>query len=93
MKKGISSVVGLALGAGLLLYAIPRLDVGQGWTAPSLFAAVWLGMMLVIVSAYLYDLLGVDEETRKELQHVKRMRRWKMEQRLRSKLVVRDTKR
>ncbi len=90
--KGIASVVGLALSAGLLLYAIPKLEVGQGWTAPSVFAALWVVMMFVIVAAYLHDLLGVNEETRKEMQHVKRMRRWKAEQRLRSKLVMRDAR-
>lgn len=92
MRK-IGSIAGLALGAGLLFYAIPRLDIGQGWTAPSVFALAWLLMMLVVVAAYLHDMLGVNEETRQQLHHVKRMRRWKAEQSMRSKLVMRDSKR
>ncbi|NDI36305.1 hypothetical protein [Chengkuizengella sediminis] len=78
--KGIKPILSLSLAVGLLIYAIPKLEVGQGWTLPTIFAVVWIGMVLLIIAAHLHEVLGVDEETKKELRRVKQYQRWKREQ-------------
>ncbi|NBI28271.1 hypothetical protein [Chengkuizengella marina] len=78
--KGIKPIFSLSLAVGLLIFAIPRLEVGQGWTLPTIFAVVWIGMVLLIIAAHLHEVLGVDEETKKEMRRVKQYQRWKREQ-------------
>ncbi|MFS1511806.1 hypothetical protein VQL36_05125 [Chengkuizengella sp. SCS-71B] len=78
--KGIKPIFSLSLAVGLLIFAIPRLEVGQGWTLPTIFAVVWIGMVLLIIAAHLHEVLGVDEETKKEMRKVKQYQRWKREQ-------------
>ncbi|MDP5274402.1 hypothetical protein [Chengkuizengella axinellae] len=78
--KGIKPILSLSLAIGLLIFAIPRLEVGQGWTTPTIFAVVWIGMVLLIIAAHLHEVLGVDEETKKEMRRVKQYQRWKREQ-------------
>lgn len=75
----------LYLGAtiGLAVYAVPRLEVGQGWTLPTIFAIAWIAMALLLVSAHLYRVLRVDEETRKEFRRIQLYRRMQMEKTLR----------
>ena len=80
--KDAKYVVYLSCALGMLIYAVPRLDVGGGWTLPTVFAAVWILFALLVISAYLHYLMGVDEEMKKELTRVKRMKRWQLEQRI-----------
>ena len=70
---------------GLLIYAVPRLPMGQGMTAATLFSVAWLVMMLILLAAYLHELLGADEEARKEAARIKKMKRWQTEQWMRGK--------
>lgn len=79
MNKGLQ-VISLGLAIGLLLYAVPRLEIGQGFSLPTLFAIVWLSMILLIIAAYLHHLLGVDEETRNELARIRSYKRWRNQQ-------------
>lgn len=67
-----AACLGLAL--GLLIYAVPRLDVGQGWTESAVFAVCWLVMVLLIIAAHLHEILGIDEQTRQQIDQVKRYR-------------------
>lgn len=76
------AIVGASLSLGLLLYAVPRLEIGGGWTPGTMFGVAWICLMLLIIAAYLHEMLGVDEETRERLRHVKRMRQWQAEQRV-----------
>lgn len=85
--NGWKNVISLSVAAGLLIFAVPRLETGQGWTAPSVFAVCWIGIMLLIIAAHLHELLGVDEETKQELENVRRHKRWKMENYIRTKVV------
>lgn len=87
--KGFKNILGLSTAAGLLIFAVPRLEAGQGFTAPTIFAILWIGIVLLIIAAHLHELMGVDEETRQELEKVKRYKRWKMENYIRSKAVQR----
>lgn len=78
--KGTKNVVFLALTLGMLIYAVPHLEVGGGWTMPTVFGIAWIGFALLVVAAHLHEILGVDEETRRELSRVKHMKRWQTEQ-------------
>jgi hypothetical protein len=75
----------MSLALGMIFYAVPKLQMGQGWSAATVFGVVWIGMALVIVAAHLHEILGVDEETRQELQRIDRMKKWRIEQTLRGK--------
>ena len=77
--REIKRLVFLAIALGMLLYAVPRLEVGADWTAQSVFAAVWIGFALLFVAAQLHFILGVDQEMRQELQRVKQEKRRQLE--------------
>jgi hypothetical protein len=76
----IKRVIYLSLAVGLLIFAVPQLEMGQGWTLPTVFGIVWIGMMLLIIAAQLYQWIGVDEETKEEFARIKKYKRWKTEQ-------------
>lgn len=78
--KDFSNLLYLCIALGMLMYAIPRLEVGSGLTLPTVFSIVWIGFALLIIGAQLHYILGVDEDTRKELVKVKQMKRWQMQQ-------------
>lgn len=83
--KGMKNVVCIGLALGMLVYAVPRIDIGGGMTAETVFGVVWMAFALMIVASHLHELLGVDEETKRELAKVRRMKRWQMEQMVRGK--------
>ncbi|MCL6458682.1 MAG: hypothetical protein K6T85_11810 [Gorillibacterium sp.] len=66
----------------MLIYAVPQLRIGEGWTLPTIFGILWLSFALIIIAAHLHDIIGVGEETRAELKKISRMKRWQLEQRL-----------
>jgi hypothetical protein len=74
---------GLAL--GMLAFAVPKLAIGGGLTAESIFGAVWICFALLIVAANLHTVLGVDTETRERMRHVKRMRSFQSERKIYSR--------
>jgi hypothetical protein len=78
--RGIRNVLYIAAAAGMLIYALPLLDIGGGFTLPTVFAIVWLCFALMIIAAHLHHLLGVDEAERERLAQIKRMRKWQMQQ-------------
>lgn len=80
--KGFKNIVFIGLALGMLLYAIPKLDIGPVWSLETVFGLGWIVFALLVVAAHLHQLLGVEEETKRELLKVKRMKRWKMEQAL-----------
>ncbi|MFD2671442.1 hypothetical protein [Marinicrinis sediminis] len=71
---------------GMLLFMLPRLEMGQGWSMASIFGVVWLGFALLVLSAHLYRLLGVDEEKERQLARIRRMKQWKQEKWLEEKV-------
>lgn len=83
--KGLKNVIYMSLALGMLFYAAPRLEMGQGLTAGTIFGVVWIGLALLIVAAHLHEILGVDEETREELGRIDRMKKWQLEKTLQGK--------
>lgn len=78
--KDFKNLLYLSIALGMLMYAVPRLEVGSGFTLPTVFSIIWIGFALLIIGAQLHYILGVDEQTRKELVKVKHMKRWQMQQ-------------
>lgn len=82
MMKGIKNILFIGLTLGMLIYAVPKLNAGLDWSLESVFGLGWIAFALLVVAAHLHQLLGVEEETKRELLKVKRMKRWKLEQAL-----------
>lgn len=80
--KGWKNIVYMAVALGMLVYAVPRLNIGQGITLPTVVGSAWICFALLIIAAHLHEILGVEEEQRKELGRVKRMKKWQLEQML-----------
>jgi hypothetical protein len=83
--KGLKNVVYMSLALGMLFYAVPRLEMGQGLTAATIFGVAWIGLALLIVAAHLHEILGVDEETREELDRIGKMKKRQLERTLQGK--------
>ncbi|WP_246078995.1 hypothetical protein [Paenibacillus piri] len=83
--KGTKNILYMGLALGMLFYAVPRLDIGSGLTLPTVFGVVWVVFALMIIAAHLHEILGVEEETKREIAKVKRMKRWQLEQLVRGK--------
>lgn len=84
--KGFRNVIYLSLSLGMLVFAIPRLQMGggvEGITLPTVFGIVWLAFALVIVAANLHHILGVDDETQEALDRIRRVKRRRLEESLR----------
>jgi len=54
------SMVYLIFALGMLLYALPRLEVGEGLSTAAVFGVAWILMALLIISAHLRIVLRVD---------------------------------
>jgi hypothetical protein len=54
------SILYLVCALGMLLYALPRLEVGDGLTMPTIFGVIWIGVALLIIAAHLRVVLRVD---------------------------------
>ena len=83
--KGAKNIAYMAAALGMLFYAVPKLDIGQGMTLPTIFGIIWICFALLIIAAHLHEILGVDEEERKERNRIKRMKKWQLEQLIRGK--------
>jgi len=81
--KGTRGVISLSIILGMLIYAVPQLRIGEGFTLPTIFAVLWLAFALILVAAHLYDVIGVDEAGREHKRQIGRMRRWQVEEKLR----------
>lgn len=91
--KGLKNVVYMSVALGMIVYAVPRIDMSGTATLQTVFSIVWIAFSLMIVAAHLHELLGVDEEKRKELDKIKRMKRWQMEQLVKGKRKVLQVRR
>ncbi|MEF3307592.1 MULTISPECIES: hypothetical protein [Paenibacillus] len=90
--KEWKSVIYMSLALGMLIYAVPRLDIGGGFTLPTVFGIVWIGFALMIVAAHLHRILGVDEETKHELARVRNHSRRRRQMWVDSKIRALGTK-
>ncbi|CAH1200291.1 hypothetical protein AB4114_18615 [Paenibacillus sp. 2RAB27] len=78
--KGFKNVVYMSLAVGMLFYSIPQLNFREVGSLPMIFSVIWLVMALLIIAAHLHQILGVDEEKRKQQLRINRMKKWQMEQ-------------
>ena len=75
MTKGVEkmnvrkSMTYLVCTLGMLLYALPRLEVGDGLTMPTIFGVIWIGVALLIIAAHLRIVLRVDNEQKQYSQY------------------------
>ncbi|WP_246313415.1 hypothetical protein [Paenibacillus foliorum] len=81
----MKNIMYMGLALGMLFYAVPRMDIRSGFTLPTIFGIVWVMFALVIIAAHLHEILGVDDETKRELAKVKHMKKWQLEQMLQGK--------
>jgi hypothetical protein len=72
--KGLSNVFGLILAAGMLIYAVPQLQLGHGYRLETLFSIVWLGLALTVIASHLHGLLKLDQEVELEVKSMKRVK-------------------
>ncbi|MDF2923022.1 MAG: hypothetical protein K0R57_1936 [Paenibacillaceae bacterium] len=80
--KSWKSLLYSGVALGMLVYAVPRLGLGEGMNAQSVFGVVWLCFALLVISANLYRFLGVDAETQERLRQVKRMKQYRREEKM-----------
>ncbi|MGG1519640.1 hypothetical protein ABE504_29835 [Paenibacillus oryzisoli] len=78
--KGFKNVVFMSMAAGMLFYSIPMLEFRDVGSIQMVFSCVWIVMALLVVAAHLHQILGVDEEKRRELSRINRMKKWQTEQ-------------
>lgn len=86
--KDVKHVLYLCGGLGMLLYAVPRLELGYGLTASTVFGVLWICFALLFIAAQLHFLLGVDEEMKQELSRVRRVRRRQMQSMLEGRAAM-----
>jgi len=72
--KGLQNLIYLIFALGMLIYAIPQLQVGHGFSKETLFAAVWLGFALIVIASHLYVILKVEQEVRLEVKTLEPMK-------------------
>ncbi|MNI88834.1 hypothetical protein D3C73_1461660 [compost metagenome] len=80
--KSWKNLLYMCVALGMLIYAVPRLSMGGGLTVETVFGAVWICFALLIVAAHFHELLGVDKETKERMRQVKRMKRYRMQEKL-----------
>lgn len=90
MNKTTKHILYMSAALGMLIYAVPRLSVGQGWTLPTVFSVAWILFALVIVASHLHAILRVDEEMDAQLDRVKKYRRRHLAQLIERRLVRRN---
>jgi hypothetical protein len=90
MNKTTKNILYMSAALGMLIYAVPRLEIGGGWTLPTVFGVVWILFALAVVASHLHAILRVDEETDAQLDRVKKYRRRQLTQLIERRLVRRS---
>ena len=72
--KGWKNVAYMAIALGMVIVAVTQLEKNLMSTMATVFTLVWLAFALLVIAANLHDILGVDEETRRELARIRRMK-------------------
>lgn len=78
--KGFKNVVYMSVALGMLFYSVPQLEFRDVGSLPMIFSSIWIVMALLVIASHLHQILGVDEEKRKELSRINRMKKWQLEQ-------------
>ncbi|WP_246067110.1 hypothetical protein [Paenibacillus koleovorans] len=74
------NVIYMSLALIMLIYAVPRLEMGSGWTLPTVAGVVWIALALTVVAAHLHRILGVDETQEDEARQVRQVARMRRQQ-------------
>lgn len=82
LKDKRRHVLYLLAALAMLVYGLPRLELGAPWTGTSIFAVVWIGLALLVVAAHLGAILFIDEAKSQELRRIKQAKRRAWERRL-----------
>jgi hypothetical protein len=90
MVRRKRTILYFLIAAGMLVYAVPRLPIGQGWTMETIFGVVWICMALLIIAAQLHELFGVDEQTEREIRAIKRFKYWRLQRSILEAYAKRD---
>ncbi|WP_159881601.1 hypothetical protein [Paenibacillus puerhi] len=93
MGKGWKNIVYMGLALGMLMFAVPRIDLADWSNLSTIFGVVWVAFALLIVAAHLHELLGVEEEKKRQLLRIKRMKRWQLQQTVAGKRKLLQVKR
>jgi hypothetical protein len=72
--KFLSHVIFGFIALGMLIYAAPKLHVGEGLTLPTVFAIMWLCLALTVIASHLHEILRVDAAAPKEVTETNRVR-------------------
>jgi hypothetical protein len=72
--KTLSHLIFGFIALGMLIYAVPKLHVGEGLTLPTVFAIVWLCLAITVIASHLHEILRVDTRAPKELKQIKQVR-------------------
>ncbi|MFH5185666.1 hypothetical protein ACHHV8_25140 [Paenibacillus sp. TAB 01] len=83
--KEMKPIIYMGLTLGMMFYAVPRLNILGESKLATLFGVGWIFFALVIIAAHLHELLGVEEEAKKQIAKVRRMRRWQFEKTVQGK--------
>jgi hypothetical protein len=78
--KGFKNVVYMSVALGMLIYSLPQLQLRDVGSLPMIFSSIWIAMALLVIASHLHQILGVDEEKRRELKRINRMKKWQLEQ-------------
>ena len=70
----------MSLALGMLFYSVPQLEFRALGSLPMVVSSIWIVMALLVIASHLHQILGVDEEKRKELNRIDRMKKWQLEQ-------------
>jgi hypothetical protein len=68
--KTWKNVLYLSLALGMLIFAVPRLEIGGGLSMPTVFGILWIAFALTVIAAHLHRIIGVDEAKDTELRQV-----------------------
>ncbi|MEK8126794.1 hypothetical protein WMW72_02625 [Paenibacillus filicis] len=93
MGKGWKNIVYMALALGMMAVAVPKIHLTDWTSLSTIFGVVWMVFALLIVAAHLHELLGVEEEKKRQLLRIKRMKRWQLQQAVTGKRRVLQVRR
>lgn len=82
MNRKTRTVLYFALAAGMLIFAVPRMQIGGGWTEETIFSTAWICMALLIIAAQLYHLIGVNDKVEQDIKTLKRYKYWRIQQQI-----------
>ncbi|MGU3472248.1 hypothetical protein ACLBWT_14020 [Paenibacillus sp. D51F] len=69
-KHGIYLLAAL----GMLLYALPRLELGSPWSFATVFGVLWSALALLVIAANLRVLISDRERERRRVAAIRRQR-------------------